>query len=263
MTSTGAVQPLFSLTDEQVAVLAGTGDGAVAMPHLEALGEQERAVAVHTAYRCLLASGLVTLPAADRADAGVPAAPEEDGAGVAVELPAEVDAVLVLREAAPVLLLVQRTAGEEEVLRYGYLADDVVLWEDVLPSGLHRFGRVGRDELGDCVQQFLVPDEATMADRSLTVDPAAGVDGAGEVESVLARAVVHADLTVRHAGDDGPGDLLGMFLGAEGSWVSCQRFGAGGPVTFDPLDPGTVQERVLRLVTAAERAVEGVVDGGA
>lgn len=274
----GALQPLFALTDEELAVLAGEDQGLVAMPHLAALEGEARTVAVHTAYRSLLASGLVSLPdrptgpspsaAAERAD---PVERTGAGARFAVELPAEVDAVLVLRRGAPVLLCLQRDvagAAGETVLRYVHLVEDVALVEDVLAAGLHRFGRVPREELGECVQQFLVPDDAVPGEGpAFAVDPSdvagagdgcgtGGTEGSGlHVAGVLGRCTVNADATVRHDGDDGPGELLGMFLGPEGSWVTGNRFGAGGPLTLDPLDPATVGDRVLALVAAAERCV--------
>lgn len=170
----GVVRPLFALTDEELAVLAGTDQGVVAMPHLEVLDGELRSVALHTAYRSMLASGLVTLPTAQGAPpprgstgpdpTGAPAdrPGAADGRWFPVELPSEVDAVLVLRGAAPLLLCLQRHTGDEhgaagaaageQVLRYVHLVEDVALVEDVLATGLHRFGTVARVELGACVQ---------------------------------------------------------------------------------------------------------------
>lgn len=276
-TVSGAVRPLFALTDEELAVLAGADQGPVAMPHLEALGGEARRVAVHTAYRCMLASGLVSLPTRPRArpaTSGQEPGGEDVVAGddlaersFPVELPAELDAVLVLREGAPVLLSVQRQLAGEQVLRYVHLVEEVALVEDVLATGLHRFGRVPREELACCLQQFLVPDDAVIGSGTLTVDldtvdlkqadlkqadPRAEV---GEAQQLLARATVNADALVRHDAETGPGELLGMFLGPEGSWATSNRFGAGGPLAFEPLDPTSVGARLVALVSQAEQCV--------
>lgn len=253
-------RPLLDLTDEEIAVLFGADQGAVATPYLDAIPAAARATALHTAYRCLLANGLVDAPQADSVEDAAERA-QQSGSGD-LELEVEMDGVLAdivkLRDGAPVLLCLQRTLADGQALRYAHIVGDFVLVEDVLPTGLHRFGWVEREDLASCLQAFLVPAEAVDG----PVGEGAGVlrvtgDGAHGREP-LSQAMVSVDATVRHVGDDGPGVMLGLFIGPAGTWVTRNRFGEPGEVTFEPVRASMVGLMVQELVSGAEQAVRDV-----
>jgi hypothetical protein len=248
-------ETLIELTDEETAVLFGGLEGLVATPYLDEVPEDERAAVLHTAYRSLLARGVILPAPPDRR-------PREDGRPE-VEMTPALDSLADIRDGAPVLLCLQRTVEQDCVLRYAHVVDEFVLVEDVLEGGLHRFGWLERDRLRVCLQDFLVPDDAAAGSGGSVVlsqgdardEGAAAGGGAPAVPAVLEHASVNIDATVRHLLDDGPGELLGFFLGPAGSWCSRNQFGAGGPVRLEPVQPADVGGLVVALVDEAEDLV--------
>lgn len=256
--------PLLSLTDEELAVLAGPDQGVVAMPHLEALDPAERDVATCTAYRSMLASGLLVATAAP----ATPWTADERLSTLEVELPAPLDALLRLREAATVLLCVQRDTAQERLVRYVHVLADETLVEDVLEGGLHRFGLLHRTELAASLQAFLVPDDAPDGVGEAIRVGGSGAGGvaaglAAEAIEVTGDCLVSADAAVRYDGDDGPGTLLGLFIGPHGTWLTRNDFGAGGDVVLEPAGAASVGRLVEELVCEAQARVARSAAGGA
>ncbi|WP_137122934.1 hypothetical protein [Segeticoccus rhizosphaerae] len=250
-----APETLIELTDEETAVLFGNLEGLVASPYLDQVPDDERTTVLHTAYRSLLARGVIVAAPPTRE-------PREDGRPE-VEMAAGLAFLADIRDGAPVLLCLQRTVDDECVLRYAHVVDRFVLVEDVLEGGLHRFGWLERDRLRACLQEFLVPDGAVAGSGEPVALTSgwAGEQGPGPddeppaVPAVLEQASVNIDATVRHLLDEGPGELLGFFLGHAGSWLSRNQFGAGGAVILEPVEPTQVGRLVEALVVEAEGLV--------
>ncbi len=258
MSTAGTPAELFDLTDEELAVLAGEDQGVVALPYLEELAGPARDQALHTAWRSMLARGMVELSGTSG---------EEAVDSGTAEVCADVSAVLHVRAGAPALLCLQRTLTEETLLRYVHLVDDTALVEDVLPEGLHRFGWLERAELEAGLQSFLVPADAVPGTgEPMTVDPqrlAGNSESDDALTQVLAKDLgspaVLVDATVRYEGDGGPGVLLGFSIGAVGCWMSRNDAGSGGSVQLDPIGPGRVGALIAELVQRAESRAANLI----
>lgn len=249
-------RPLLDLTDEEVAVLFGEGESVVATPYLDAVPSTARPAVLHTAYRSLLARGLVRAGHGDLLEAAVDRAVER-GAGrldLDLELADDLADIVDIRDGAPVLLCLQRTLANDPVLRYAHIVGDFVLFEDVLPAGLHRFAWLARSAFAACLQAFLVPDDAADGPVAAPATLTMAAEDAPMLD-LLGQAVVSVDATVRHVADDGPGVLLGLFLGPAGTWATRNSFGAHGEIVIEPVPAASVGAMVLQLVTDAERVV--------
>lgn len=243
--------PLIDLTDEELAALDGPPVGVVVSPYLEELDPAARDVAVVTAFRSLVARGLVLAPTAQAAAAAAreAATTGEQLAAVEVEMAEVVSQVLTLRRVAEQVVCVQRTTGQARAWRYLHRVDaELVLDELVEPTGLHRFSLVPAPDLLDVLVDWVVPDGLDGAEGpevALEADSAvAGRSGDALLEQ-LAAASVLSDVTVRGRDDAGPGLLLGTFAGPAGLHLSTTAFGTGAAVRLRP-----VSRRSLRAALA-------------
>jgi len=242
--------PLVDLTDEELAALDGPPVGLVVSPYLEELEPAARDVAVVTAFRSLVARGLVLAPTPEQATAAARAAATagEELAAVDVEMAEVLSQVLTLRRVADRVVCVQRTTDGARAWRYLHRVDDeLTLDELVEPTGLHRYALVATPALLDVLVDWVVPEGVDGPDGAeVALDASAAADGrAGDaLLERLAGAHVLADVTVRGRADAGPGRLLGTFAGPDGLHLST-AFGTGGQVRLRP-----VSRRTLRAALA-------------
>ncbi len=253
MTASGLPQPvpLVDLTDEELAALDGPPVGLVVSPYLEVLDPAARDVAVVTAFRSLVARGLVLAPTPQHAEtaARAAAAAGEELAAVEVEMAEVLSQVLTLRRVADRVVCVQRTTGQSRAWRYLHRVDDALTLDELVePTGLHRYALVATPALLDVLVDWVVPDGVDGADGAevdLDASAAAGGRAGDALVEQLAGAHVLADVTVRGRGDAGPGLLLGTFAGPDGLHLSTTAFGTGEQVRLR-----AVSRRSLRAALA-------------
>jgi hypothetical protein len=209
-------EPVFVevLTDEELAVLARPNPLAVA-PYLAALDERQQHTAKRTAYRSLLARGIVDPPSVD---ALASAAAAGDGS-LELMVREDVRSVVTLREGADVVVAVARTTSATHDYWYAYLVDQVVLLEQVGSDGLHRFALARAEQLLDLVLAAAVhPDSGDAAGHTVAMPPPGDATPPAPVLGMLGEALLRADVVVRHPGEQRVG-TLGLFTGPRGSWL--------------------------------------------
>ena len=247
MTATAAPAPvpvpLLDLTDEELAALAGLPDGLVMTPYLDGLEAGPREQAVVTAFRSLVARGLVEAPTAEAAAAARRAGLAEL-LELEVRMSAELAQALALRRSAGVVLCAQRTVADGTAWRYVHLVDDEVALDEVVGlTGLHRFGLLRPADVPDVLLDWVLPDGADGLDG-----PASPVGADGELPPALLErlgtAEVVADVEVRREGDGGGDVLLGTFAGPGLLVLSSTRSAPGRVVTLRPASRSTVRAAI-------------------
>jgi hypothetical protein len=266
--TSGATVPLETLTDEELAILAGE-EGIVVSPFLASADPSERRVVLRTAYRGLLARGLVDPPTPEARAAAVEArAVDGDRATVELMVRQDVLSMVTLREAARLVVAAARTTVAGQDFWYAHVVDDVVLLEEVSADGLHRFALDRTAALPDLVEAAVVHPEAGDGEgEELAWQPANATDPTPPEPIVagLGASLVRCDLVVRHVGDEHP-PMLGLFSGPGGSWSMRSEHGSREPVVVRPVTADALRDEVRRLVTErlaqATVTVDGVPRGG-
>lgn len=232
---------LIDLTDEELAALAGAPDGLVVSPYLESLEPAQRDLAVVTAFRSLVARGLVEPPTPGQVTAAVRQAQGADLAELDVRMGEALSQALTLRRVAPTVLCAQRTSAELTTWRYVHLVDEELALDEVVePSGLHRFGLLRPADVPDVLLDWLAPEGWDGPDgEPQQLD--AGATAPGALLERLATAVVVCDVAVRRAGDDGGDLLIGTFAGPGLLVLSTTRSAPGSPVSLRPASRRTVR----------------------
>jgi hypothetical protein len=203
------------LTDEELSVVARPGAMPV-MPFLGDLSQPDAEVARRSAYRSLIARGIVDPPTPE-AVAGATA--RRDGS-VELMVRQDVRSAVALREAAQVVVAIARTTAATQDYWYAHLVDDVVLLEEVSRDGMHRFALARADRLEDLAAAAAVHPDA--GDGS--GEPVGHTGGEGdptppdEILERLGAAFVRADVIVRRPGDTEP-PRFAVFSGPQGTWV--------------------------------------------
>lgn len=234
--------PLLDLTDEELAALDGPADGLVVSPYLEALDPALRDQAVLTAFRSLVARGVVDGPTREQAQTAVRDAAGAPLAAVDVRMSEQLSQALTLRRIAPTVLCMQRTDAELTSWRYVHVVDhELALDEVVEPTGLHRFGLLRPVDVPEVLLDWLAPDGWDGADGPAH-ELAAGAQAPSALLERLAAAVVVADVVVRRAGDGGGDVLLGTFAGPDVLVLSTTRSAPGSTVRLRPASRRTVRD---------------------
>ena len=218
--------PVEVLTDEELEILAGPG-GVVVSPYLGSLDPRDREVALRTAYRGLLARGVVDPPSL-RALADAVGEPT-----VELQVRRDVLSLITLRRAARVVVAVGRTTVATQDYWYAHVVDDVVVIEQVGSDGMHRFALAATDQLADLVIAAAVHPECGDSGGPAVELPGDGSEPPLEIAELLGAALLRTDVVVRHADDRNP-PLLGLFTGPGGAWVVRAEEAAGGPLLARP-----------------------------
>ena len=249
--------PVLDLTDEEVAVLATT-EGPVVLPYLGTLEAEERLTATRTAYRSLVARGLLETPTPEQAREAEREAltTGEDVVAYPVRMPEELARVLTLRAGAGAVVCCALTTALGQEYRYAHVVEDVVLLEEVTATGLHRLALLDGAGLADHVAGWVLHPEAVPGageDVVQLVSPDDDPTPPDELLEQLGAAMLRADLVVRVAGDGGSADLLGVFSGPAGTWSSRVSAGSRAPVVIRPASPDEVRGTVADLLGAVGR----------
>lgn len=208
---------LLDLTDEELVGLDGPGDSVVVMPYWDTLPAAHRDVAVVTAYRGLVARGLVSAPddEAARQAQRAAAATGQKRVELDVTMTEELSQVLSLRRLAGTVVCAQRTLADSQQWRYLHVLDeDLALEELVGPTGLHRFSLLRPQDVAAALLHWLIPTGCDDEDGPTQVlDPREAASGAadGDLLDLLPQAQVLGDVVVRRVGSSEPPALLGTF----------------------------------------------------
>lgn len=245
MTTTPVPEPVFVdvLTDEELSVVARPGAMPVT-PFLSDLPDAEQETARRTAYRSLIARGVVDPPTPEAIAA---ATALRDGT-VELMVRQDVRSVVALREAAQVVVAVARTTAATQDYWYAHLVDDVVLLEEVSRDGLHRFALADAQHLATLAVGAAVHPDAGDGDGPPLV-VAAGAGDPTPPDAVLERlgaAFLRADVVVRRPGDTQP-PAFALLSGPDGCW--CIE-AAATPPSAQPLGAGAARDRVADAVSS-------------
>ncbi|HEY0215422.1 MAG TPA: hypothetical protein VGC57_03405 [Cellulomonas sp.] len=234
--------PVEVLTDEELAILAGPG-GLVVSPFLATASDGDHAAVTRTAYRGLLARGILEPPTARALADAV------GEATVEVQVRQDVLTVVTLRRAAPVVVCVARTSVLAQDYWYAHVVDDVVLVEQVGSDGLHRFALARTEQLGDLVVDATIHPECgdgAGPDRELPDDGTVPV----EIAEQLGTALLRTDLVVRTVGDE-HAPLTGLFTGPAGAWTLTARAATREPLVARPVSRADLEAAVRVSVSEA------------
>ena len=242
-------EPVFVevLTDEELSVVARPGPMPVT-PFLSDLSVQDAEVARRSAYRSLIARGIVDPPGPE----AIAAATARRDGSVELMVRQDVRSAVALREGAQVVVAVARTTAVTQDYWYAHLVDDVVLLEEVSRDGLHRFALARAAQLGDIAAAAVVHPDA--GDGAGDPVPLTSEEGdptpPDEILERLGAAFVRTDVVVRRPGDTQP-PRFAVFSGPDGTWVV-----DGTAPVATPLPAEAARARVAE-------AIEGVRSEGA
>lgn len=237
---------VVDLTDEEITALdpVPVEQRLAVMPWFDELDEQQQELAVITAFRGLVARGLVEAPDGEDVERAVASGEERPEVTIAVS--PEIANVLVLRRKATRAVVAQRTAGERQDFLYLYeAAEDVVLAELVEPKGLHRFGLLEAAGLRPALEAYLLAGDWEGGDgEPVIVGAAEAADGAAPpgLLGMLADCWVQAEFVVRPL-ESVPSRLLvhGLSAGPDGIFLTRIVYGAGEPVAVTPSSRATAR----------------------
>ena len=226
------VRPVEVLTDEELSLLT-YGPGAVVTPYFSTLAAKDTELAQRTAYRSLVARGIVD-----------PTGAPGDGPARLL-LREDVMTLVTLRQTATTLVAVARTLTDSQDFWYAHVVEDLVVLEEVSADGLHRFALgFTRDLPTLLVEAALHPDATDGAGEEVSIDAMPDEDAPAQLLEILGRAHVRADVVVLTAGDKGQRpELTGLFTGPEGSWSVTSTPGTGAVARPESVDDITAQLR--------------------
>lgn len=229
------------LTDEELSVVARPGAMPV-MPFLSDLPEADRETARRSAYRSLVARGVVDPPTPEAVAA---ATALRDGT-VELMVRQDIRSVVALREAAQVVVAVARTTAVTQDYWYAHLVDDVVLLEEVSRDGLHRFALADAEGLaGLAVAAAVIPDAGDADGPELVVEADPGDPTPPDaVLERLGAAFLRADVVVRRPGDTDP-PAFALLSGPDGCWCI-----DAGRRSARPLGADAARARVAHAVSS-------------
>ena len=230
------------LTDEELSVLAPPGGVAIS-PYLDAMDPPEQHVARRTAYRSLLARGIVDPPSAEAVAA---AAAAGDGS---VDLPVREDvrSVMTLREAAQQVVALARGTSVLQDYWYAHVVDEIVLLEEVGSDGMHRFALARAEQLPDLVVAAAIHPGCGDSGHGVALLAAEDPTPPGPILEQLGQDWLRGDLVVRQVGDRRI-DRIGLFTGPGGAWLVAHPEAAAPRA--EPMSAAAVADRVRQLVRA-------------
>lgn len=250
---------LETLTDEELAVLS-EHDTVVVTPYLSEIAPRERTALMRTAYRGLVARGILDPPTeqaraeaerrvdeARRAarEAGEPSPPADELTLVELQVRNDVKTTVALRQGAEAVVAMARTTALTQDYVYVHVVDDVLLIEEVGSDGMHRFALRPRADLEKTVVHVAVhPDAGDSSGPEIEMRPLDPADPSppDEVLEAAGAALVRCDLTVLRTDEPQP-TMLGLFSAPAGCWLFSSRL-AEGRVTVEPVAAHRMREAV-------------------
>ena len=240
------------LTDEELAVLARP-NGLAVSPYLDGLAPSEQLLATRTAYRGLLARGLVDPPSAD----ALAAAQAAGDGSLELMVDREIRSVLTLRESARLVVAVARTTSAGQDYWYAYDVGEVVLLEQIGSDGLHRFALARPGQLAElAVAAAVHPDGGDASGYPVAMPAGPEPTPPTPILTALGQALLRADLVVRHPGERDVQPVV-AFSGPGGSYLVS---GLGGPAAMaHPVSAAQLRERLRQHVEQGRAEVVGDV----
>ncbi|PUA81888.1 hypothetical protein [Nocardioides currus] len=210
------VRAVEVLTDEELSLLV-SGPGAVVTPYFSTLAARDVEQAQRSAYRSLVARGIVDI-------GGRP----QEGP-VRLLLREDVMTLMTLRETAVTLVAVARTTTDGQDFWYAHVVEDLLVVEEVSEDGLHRFALAfTRDLPALLVGAALHPDATDGLGDAVRIAALPEAQAPAQLLERLGRAHVRADVVVLRAGHRGPRpELVGLHSGPDGSWSVTSTPGEG------------------------------------
>ena len=237
------LRPVEVFTDEELSLLT-YGPGAVVSPYLSGLASKDLETAQRTAYRGLVARGIVD--------------PEADPGGGPIRLALREDilTLVTLRQAATTLVAVARTLVDAQDFWYAHVVDELVVLEEVTVDGLHRFALgFTRDLPALLVGAALHADATDGTGETVSIDAMPDEEAPALLLEVLGQAHLRADVVVISAGDTTGTtatrpELTGVFSGPDGCWSVISTPGSGAVVV-----PETAEGLRVRIRDLAAQAM--------
>lgn len=261
---------LETLTDEELVVLSGT-ESVVVAPYLSEVPPKQRPALLRTAYRGLLARGIVDPPTPEaRAEArarieqarqaardeGRPAPPEDTTTSVELQVRNDVMTTVALRQGAQAVVAMARTTALAQDYVYVHVVDDVLLVEEVTADGLHRFAlRPAADLTSTVLDAAVHPEAGDASGPAVELQPLAAGDPTppDAVLEAAGAALVRCDLTVLSTDEPQP-TMLGLFSAPAGCWLFASRRASGAPVHAEPMSAEglrhAVRDQLARVGTS-------------
>ena len=254
--------PVIVLTDEELGILT-TGETMAVSPFASTMADGERKVAARTAYRGLLARGIVDPPTPEAVAAWLEQGGDPQTRTVELMVREDVRSLVTIRQNARMVVAAARTSASSQDFWYAHTVDDVTVLEEVSGDGLHRFALLRTSELPEAVlAATLHPDTADAVDAGgepVSMPAVTGTDPTPPTEVVeqLGAAMVRCDLVVRHV-DDAKPPLIGLFTGPGGAWSVTTHRGARGSVDVAPRRLAELKREIVELV---QRSLEAAAAG--
>lgn len=234
---------LEMLTDEELSLLA-YGPGAVVTPYFSDLKSADLEIVQRTAYRSLVARGIVE-----------PDLVPDDGPS-RLKLREDVLTLTTLRATATTLVAVARTLVGAQDFWYAHVVGEIVLLEEVDTQGMHRFALGYTNDLPQLLLAAVLHPEATDGTGEVvSIDAMPDAEAPAALLALLGQAHVRADVLVITAdpetGRPAPGgpEFTGLFTGPEGSWSITSSPETGAAAT--PETVAGLHDRINALAAAA------------
>lgn len=261
---------LLTLTDEEILAIDGADQGVVGLPYLDRIDATARDIARSTALRSLFARALLRYADEPHDGAGQAPGPGERVVAVAPDLAW----ILAVRREPDAVLAAQRIVagrpggaggphqGPDVLMRYVHaVGEEVVLLEDVSPSGVHRFVGATRSALAELMRAYLVADGGPPDDGAEE-----GFEGwppevvpARDGAAVLGGVHLVAELVVRH--DDAPVRTSHTaYVYPHVAYVGAAALDDPAAAVLTRRDPATLGDWAVALLAEPARAAVG---GGA
>jgi hypothetical protein len=248
---------LLTLTDEELAVL-GAAQGIGVLPIWAEMDQAQRDMGARTAFRGLIARGLVDMPTDEALATYRMSGPDAD---LQIELRTDLKALITLRQGSSAVIAIARTASGGQDFAYVHVVGDFVLVEEVDPAGLHAFATSTSEELaGLLAGAVLHPDAADGTGEP--IDVAAGAEAPAALVAALGDTHLRADIVLRRR-DDSAAPLTGIFSGPEGTWLVQAGSGAGHTVSARPVSVSEARETLAGLAAQAARYALDAAEAGA
>lgn len=249
-------EPVFVdvLTDEELSVLSRPGPMPVS-PFLDGLPDDERDLARRSAYRSLIARGVLDPPTPQAVASAARAA---DGS-LDLQVRQDIASVVALREGARLVVALARTTATGQDFWYAHVVDDVVLLEEVSRDGFHRFALArGKDLPGTVVKAAIDPEagDASGAPQLVSTPPADPTPPMPLLER-LGAAFVRTEVVIRHTAETGP-MAFSVLSGPAGCWVIEPPTAPGAQTSAVPMTAFATRQKLVDAVIGVRAEMEAL-----
>lgn len=247
---------LIDLTDEELSVLdpVPREQRLAIMPYLDDVDDVTRETATLTAFRSLVARGLVVPPTAAEVEAATNS--ESTTGSIDIEVHELISGLVQMRKGAPTIVCAQRTvAGRPDYCYWYVVSDDTAIEELVEPKGLHRFHALETRLVRLALYGYLNPERVAGAageDHVVEAGVAAGGSTPAAMLEGLASAHTLGEFLVRTGRQPSEQPtMVAVASGPEGLLLAEMRCGSEEPVRVREIDAATLFQRIEAAMTGA------------